>query len=86
MKKLKFIQKYPLVWKKSDLRVKIYCSIPNIATGIILSTKKAKFIVDPGDGILRDLNKDYTAKEIWSISDFFIPHGHHDHVEGVWAL
>lgn len=82
----KFVQKYPLVWEKNNFYIKIYCSIPNIATGIIITTKKAVFIVDPGDGILRDLNKDYTKEEILSISDIFISHGHHDHVGGVWSL
>lgn len=84
--KKKFNQKYPLVWKKNNFYIKIYCSIPNIATGIIVTTDKATFIVDPGDGILRDLNKDYSAKKILEISDIFISHGHHDHVGGVWSL
>ena len=82
----KFTQKYPLIWKRNHFYIKIYCSIPNIATGIILTTDKAAFVIDPGDGILRDLNKDYSSKEILSISDIFISHGHHDHVGGVWSL
>lgn len=82
----KFIQKYPLIWKRNEFYLKIYCSIPNIATGIILTTDRAKFIIDPGDGILRDLNQDYSASEILGISDVFISHGHHDHVGGVWSL
>jgi len=84
--KKQFYQKYPLVWKKNNFYIKIYCSIPNIATGIILTTEKATFVVDPGDGILRDLNKDYSSKKILNISDIFISHGHHDHVGGVWSL
>ena len=84
--KNKFTQKYPLVWKKKNFFIKIFCSIPNIATGIIITTEKSTFIVDPGDGILRDLNKDYSPKEILNISDIFISHGHHDHVGGVWSL
>lgn len=84
--KKKFNQEYPLIWKKNNFYIKIYCSIPNIATGIIVTTDKATFIVDPGDGILRDLNKDYSSIEILEISDIFISHGHHDHVGGVWSL
>jgi len=81
-----FNQKYPLVWEKENFYIKIFCSIPNIATGIILTSDKAMFIVDPGDGILRDLNMDYTPEEILKISDIFVSHGHHDHIGGVWSL
>ncbi|PID56400.1 MAG: MBL fold metallo-hydrolase [Ignavibacteriae bacterium] len=84
--KNKYNQEYPLVWKKNDFFIKIYCSIPDIATGIILTTDKSTFIIDPGDGILRDLNEDYSTKNILTTSDIFISHGHHDHVGGVWSL
>jgi len=79
-------QKYPLSWHKSNFSIKIFCSIPNIATGILIRADDALFVVDPGDGILRDLNKEIGTKKILEISDVFITHGHHDHVGGVWSL
>jgi ribonuclease BN (tRNA processing enzyme) len=78
--------KYPIKWAKGNFSIKIFCSIPNIATGILVKAGKANFIVDPGDGILRDLNKELKINEILNISDVFVTHGHHDHVGGVWSL
>ena len=79
-------QKYPLHWKKKGFSIKIFCSIPNIATGILLKAGNSHFVIDPGDGILRDLNKEIGVKNLLEISDVFITHGHHDHVGGVWSL
>jgi len=79
-------QNYPLVWEKNNFFIKIFCSIPNIATGILIRAEQNFFAVDPGDGILRDLNSEIGTKKILSISDLFITHGHHDHVGGVWSL
>lgn len=80
------VQLYPLHWKKKNFSIKIFCSIPNIATGILLKAGDAHFVIDPGDGILRDLNKEIGVKNLLEISDVFITHGHHDHVGGVWSL
>ncbi len=82
----KYTPKYPLVWQKDDFYIEIFCSIPNIATGILLTANSAKFVIDPGDGLLRDLNKNISKQDILEISDIFISHGHHDHVGGVWSF
>ncbi len=79
-------QKYPLIWQKKNFLIKIFCSIPNIATGILIRAGNTHFVVDPGDGILRDLNKEIGTKNILNVSDAFITHGHHDHVGGIWTL
>jgi len=78
--------KYPITWVQDNFSIKIFCSIPNIATGILLKADNARFIVDPGDGILRDLNNELKVNDILNISDVFVTHGHHDHVGGVWSL
>lgn len=77
---------YPIFWKKKDFSIKIFCSIPNVATGILLNAKKVNYLIDPGDGILRDLTKELKPEQILSITDVFITHGHHDHVGGLWSL
>jgi ribonuclease BN (tRNA processing enzyme) len=80
------LQKYPINWQKNELSIKIFCSIPNIATGILLKGGGNYFVIDPGDGILRDLSREIGVKQILGISDLFVTHGHHDHVGGVWSL
>ncbi len=78
--------KYPLVWIKDKFSIKIFCSIPNVSTGILIKANNSILIVDPGDGILRDLNEELSISKILDISDILVTHGHHDHIGGVWSL
>lgn len=80
------MNKYPLSWESKDFKIKIFSSIPNISTGILLSTSNDKLIIDPGDGILRDLNAEIGKKKLINIENVLITHGHHDHVGGLWSL
>ena len=86
MPKQNLITKYPIEWRKGKLGIKIFCSIPKIATGILISAGDNLFLVDPGDGILRDINKELTSEQMLSVSNIFVTHGHHDHVGGIWSL
>jgi hypothetical protein len=44
--------KYPIIWAKENFSIKIFCSIPNIATGILLKADRAHFIIDLGFSIM----------------------------------
>ncbi len=80
------LPKYPLIWQKDDLFIKVFTSIPELATGILLRAGSENIIIDPGDGILRDLNNEIGKDKILEIEHIFITHGHHDHVGGVWSV
>jgi len=79
-------QPYPLIWSKKNVFLKVFCSIPQLATGILLKVENKPFVIDPGDGILRDLNNEIGKEKILEIDDIFVTHGHHDHVGGLWSL
>ena len=62
----------------------ILYSKAGIATQILLSTEEDYFIVDIGDGALRDLL--FRKINFRKIKGIFLTHGHYDHIAGLYAL
>lgn len=62
----------------------ILYSRAGIATQILLSTEEYYFIVDTGDGTLRDLVS--LKIDFQKIKGIFLTHGHYDHMAGLYAL
>lgn len=62
----------------------ILYSRAGIATQILLSTEEDYFIVDIGDGALRDLL--FRKINFRKIKGIFLTHGHYDHIAGLYAL
>lgn len=55
-----------------------------IATQIMISVEEDYFIVDAGDGTLRDLLCEKI--DLRKIKGIFLTHGHYDHIAGLYAL
>ncbi len=62
----------------------ILYSKAGIATQILLPTEEDYFIVDAGDGTLRDLIP--LKIDFQKIKGIFLTHGHYDHMAGLYAL
>ena len=62
----------------------ILYSRAGIATQILLSTEEDYFIVDIGDGTLRDLL--LRKINFRKIKGIFLTHGHFDHIAGLYAF
>lgn len=62
----------------------ILYSQAGIATQIMISVEEDFFIVDTGDGTLRDLL--FRKIDFRKIKGIFLTHGHYDHMAGLYAL
>lgn len=71
-------------WSGNLFKVGILYSRAGIATQIILAAKGDFFLVDAGDGTLRDLISQKI--DIKNIKAIFFTHGHTDHVSGLFGL
>ncbi|MHA2357169.1 MAG: MBL fold metallo-hydrolase [Candidatus Heimdallarchaeaceae archaeon] len=74
-------------WEGTNLRVKVLFSYAGVATQILINDIENDdfFLLDVGDGILRDLLK-LSHNYFERIKAVFITHGHFDHMGGLYSL
>ncbi len=72
-------------WCGRDFKAKILFSQKGVATQILLQAKSCFFLLDCGDGTLRDL---LSVGEEWihTLHAVFVSHDHPDHTAGLFAL
>ena len=72
-------------WEKDGFSVKVLYSRAGVATQILVCANGSSFLLDAGDGILRDvLKSNLDLRE--NIDAIFITHEHSDHVGGLFSL
>ncbi len=71
-------------WDGKSLSVQILYSKAGVAQHIWIENNHSAFLVDCGDGILRDIIKRKLNLE--KLESIFITHGHFDHVGGLHSL
>jgi len=72
-------------WRGRDFKARILFSQKGVATQILLQAKGCFFLLDCGDGTLRDL---LSLGEDWihALRGVFLSHNHPDHTAGLFAL
>ncbi|GAB4112230.1 MAG: MBL fold metallo-hydrolase [Candidatus Caldatribacteriota bacterium] len=66
------------------MRAKVLYSKAGLATQILIEVEENYFLVDTGDGTLRDLLS--LGIDFHNIKGIFLTHGHFDHIGGLYAL
>jgi ribonuclease Z len=71
-------------WSKGNIKLTVLHSIGAVATQVLLCNRESSFLIDAGDGTLRDLLSLSFAPE--TLKAILITHGHYDHVGGLHSL
>jgi len=71
-------------WEKDGIAVEVLFSKAGLATQILVTTEETAFLIDAGDGTLRDLiHKNFLPQRLKGI---FFTHGHADHMAGLYGI
>jgi len=71
-------------WEGRNIAVEVLFSKAGLATQILVETGDQKFLLDAGDGVLRDLFASGTTPH--ALSGVFLTHGHGDHIAGLYGI
>jgi len=69
---------------KGKMETNILCSTAGIASQMLLISADHYYVIDVGDGTLRDLIS--LKIDFHKIKGIFLTHGHSDHISGLYAL
>lgn len=71
-------------WEGHNIAVEVLFSKAGLATQILVETGEQKFLLDAGDGVLRDLFASGVTPH--ALSGVFLTHGHGDHIAGLYGI